>query len=80
VKLITHLHLVPMSRIRGAMLPLPNTHWWRGDQLKHRDGCEWSASRPCRFIPGLRVPGTRLVEGGVGLSRYGRGSEEKNIL
>jgi len=25
VKLTTHIHLVPSSRMRGAILPLPNT-------------------------------------------------------
>jgi hypothetical protein len=30
VKLTTHLHLVPRSRMRGAIPPLPNTSSWRG--------------------------------------------------
>jgi hypothetical protein len=37
LKLTTHLHLVPRSRMRGAIPPLPNTPPWRGAQLKHRD-------------------------------------------
>jgi hypothetical protein len=37
VKLTTHLHLVPGSKKRGAIPPLPNTPSWRGAQLKHRD-------------------------------------------
>jgi hypothetical protein len=37
VKLTTHLHLVPRSRIHGAIPPLSNTSSWRGAQLKHRD-------------------------------------------
>jgi hypothetical protein len=37
VKLTAHLHLVPRSRMRGAIPPLPNTPSWRGAQLKHRD-------------------------------------------
>jgi hypothetical protein len=37
VPLITHLNLVPTSRIRGAIPPLPNTPSWRGVQLKHRE-------------------------------------------
>jgi hypothetical protein len=37
VKLTSDLHLVPRSRIRGAIPPLPNTPSWRGAQLKHRD-------------------------------------------
>jgi hypothetical protein len=34
VKLTTHLHLVPSSRMRGAIPPFPNTSSWRGAQLK----------------------------------------------
>jgi hypothetical protein len=34
---VTPLCLVPRSRIRGAILPLPNTPSWRGIQLNHRD-------------------------------------------
>jgi hypothetical protein len=30
------------------------------------DRAEWSASRPCRFTPGERVPGTSWIEGRVG--------------
>jgi len=30
VKLATHLHLVPRSRMRGAIPLLPNTLPWRG--------------------------------------------------
>jgi hypothetical protein len=38
VKVTTHLQLVPMSRIRGSIHPLPNTPSWRISQLvKHRD-------------------------------------------
>jgi hypothetical protein len=29
-------------------------------------GGQWSASRPCRFIPGERTPYTHLVRGWVG--------------
>jgi hypothetical protein len=34
MKLTTHLHLVPRSRVRGVIPPLPNTPSWRGAQLK----------------------------------------------
>jgi hypothetical protein len=34
MKLTTHLHLEPRSRMRGAITPLPNTPLWRGAQLK----------------------------------------------
>jgi hypothetical protein len=34
------------------------------------DGGEWSASRPCRFTPGERAPGTHWIGGWVG-SRAG---------
>jgi len=34
MKLTTHLRLVPRSRIRGAIPPLPNTPSWPGAQLK----------------------------------------------
>jgi hypothetical protein len=37
VKLITHLHLVPRSRMRGIYPHSLNTPSWRGAQLKHRD-------------------------------------------
>jgi hypothetical protein len=37
LKLTTHLHLIPRSRMRGAILPLPNTPSWRGAHLNHRD-------------------------------------------
>jgi hypothetical protein len=30
-----HLHLVPRSRMCDAIPPFPNTHSWRGAQLKH---------------------------------------------
>jgi hypothetical protein len=30
MKLTNHLHLVPRSRMRGAIPPLPNTSLWRG--------------------------------------------------
>jgi hypothetical protein len=30
VKLTTHLHLVPRSRMRGTIPPLPSTSSWRG--------------------------------------------------
>jgi hypothetical protein len=34
VKLTTHLHLVPRSRMRGAIPPPPSTPSWRCAQLK----------------------------------------------
>jgi hypothetical protein len=43
-------------------------------------GSEQSASRPGRFIPGVRVPGTHWTGGWVGQSRSGRGGEEKNPM
>jgi hypothetical protein len=36
VKLTTYLHLVPRSRMHGAILPLSNTPSWRDAQLKQR--------------------------------------------
>jgi hypothetical protein len=43
------------------------------------DGSEWSVSRPDRFTPGERAPGTRWIGGWVGPQRRsGRGGEEKN--
>jgi hypothetical protein len=38
VKLTTHLHLMPRSRICGAMTPLPNMPPWPGAQLKKNTG------------------------------------------
>jgi hypothetical protein len=35
------------------------------------DGSEWSASRPGRFNPRDRTPGTHLIEGWVGQSVCG---------
>jgi hypothetical protein len=35
LSLITHLHLVPRSRMRGAVPPLPSTPSFPGAQLKH---------------------------------------------
>jgi hypothetical protein len=40
-------------------------------------GGEWSASRPCRFTPGERGPGTRWIGGWVG-PRTGLDDVEKN--
>jgi hypothetical protein len=40
------------------------------------DGGEWSASRPYRFNPGERVPGTHCIGGWVGF-RAGLGDVEK---
>jgi hypothetical protein len=43
------------------------------------EGGEWSASRPGRFTPMERAPGTHWIGGGVGpQSRSGNGGEEKN--
>jgi hypothetical protein len=36
MKLTTHLHLVPRSRMHGAIPPLPNTPPWHGAQLKKK--------------------------------------------
>jgi hypothetical protein len=36
VKLTTHLHLVPRSKMLGATSPLPNTPSWRGAQFKKK--------------------------------------------
>jgi hypothetical protein len=41
------------------------------------DGGEWSASRPYRFTPGERAPGTHWIGGWLGLSRSARCGEEK---
>jgi hypothetical protein len=39
-------------------------------------GGEWSASRPCRFTPGERAPGTQWIGGWVG-PRAGLNDVEK---
>jgi hypothetical protein len=36
VKLTTHLHLMPRSRMRRGIPPLPNTHPWRDSQLQNK--------------------------------------------
>jgi hypothetical protein len=45
VKLTTHLHLVPRSKMLSAVPPLPNTPSWRGAQLKHRDYITFTLNR-----------------------------------
>jgi hypothetical protein len=40
-------------------------------------GSEWSVSRPCRFTPGEKAPGTHWIGGWVGRRRSGRRGEEK---
>jgi hypothetical protein len=45
------------------------------------DGGEWSASRPCRFIPGGNSPRYSLYTSlGGSQIRYGRYGDEKNPL
>jgi hypothetical protein len=64
VKLTTHFRLVPRLRMHGAMPLLLPTFLWCGTSLNIwvnfalQDGSEWSASRPDRFTPGVRAPGT----------------------
>jgi hypothetical protein len=43
------------------------------------DEDEWSASRPCRFTPGERAPGTRLIGGWVGSWAGLDAVEKKNL-
>jgi len=37
VKLTTHIHLVPLSRMRGAIHPLPQYAFMAWRLVKHRD-------------------------------------------
>jgi hypothetical protein len=37
VKLTTHFHLVPRSRMHGAIPTFPNMPSWCGGELKHRE-------------------------------------------
>jgi hypothetical protein len=37
MKLTTHLHLVPRSKMYAVIPPFPSMPSWHGDQLKHRD-------------------------------------------
>jgi hypothetical protein len=39
---------------------------WRCSSTSALDGGEWSASRPGRFTPGERTPGTHWIEVWVG--------------
>jgi hypothetical protein len=48
VKLTTHLHLVPRSRMSGAVPAPPNTPPWRGAQLRHRDN--FTFTLPLLFV------------------------------
>jgi hypothetical protein len=46
-------------------------YWWNGgtaplSSTSALDGGEWSASRPGRFTPRERAPGTRWIGGWVG--------------
>jgi hypothetical protein len=47
--LTTHLHLVPRSRMRGAMPPLPNTPSWHGTHLKESTGTTLSFIHVCEM-------------------------------
>jgi hypothetical protein len=48
VKLTTHFHLVPRSRIRGVILPLPQYVFMAWYLVKHRDKFTFT-------LPGLRT-------------------------
>jgi hypothetical protein len=50
VKLTTHLHLVPRSRMRGAIPPLPNTSLWRGTYLSTGTLLYLYSSRRVRWL------------------------------
>jgi hypothetical protein len=43
-------------------------------------GGEWSASRPCRFTPGERAPGTHWIGGWVGPRTYLDDVEKRKFL
>jgi hypothetical protein len=43
-------------------------------------GGEWSASRPCRFTPGERAPGTHWIGGWVDLRDGLDGVEKRKFL
>jgi hypothetical protein len=43
-------------------------------------GGEWSASRPCRFIPGDRAPGTHWIGGWMGPQKWSGLRREEKIL
>jgi hypothetical protein len=43
-------------------------------------GDEWSASRPCRFSPGERTPGTHWIGGWVDPRAGMEDVEKRNIL
>jgi hypothetical protein len=43
-------------------------------------GGDWSASRPCRFTPGEKVPGINWIEGWVGLRAGLDDLEKKKYL
>jgi hypothetical protein len=77
VKLTTHLHQVPRLRVKGKVVPVLLTehhamkaHWGVEAQLhailaSELDGGDWSASRPDRFTPRKRAPGTHWIGGWV---------------
>jgi hypothetical protein len=54
VKLTTHLHLVPKSRIRGAIPPLPQHVCMAWCLVKHKDNFTFT------FIPFLSTAGFKI--------------------
>jgi len=75
VKLTTHLHIVPSSRMCGALLPLPQYVFMARCLVKHRNNfiyfvyvCQYSVSRGSSIS---KVTGYRLDDRG---SFSGRGT------
>jgi hypothetical protein len=62
-KLTTYLHLVPRSRIRGAIPPLPSTPSWRGAQLKRStETLPLPLPLPLRYISNIESEGGLTIK------------------
>jgi hypothetical protein len=58
VKLTPHLQLVPKSRIRGSVPPVPHTSSWYSAQLvNHRDNCAFTLLVSCGAQVSKTSPG-----------------------
>jgi len=54
VKLTTHLHLVPMTRMCGAIPPLPQYIFMAWFLVKHRDNFTFALTTTTKINVGLR--------------------------
>jgi hypothetical protein len=62
VKLTTHLHLVPRSRMHGAVPTFPNMHSWCSTQLKQRDNFTFTLPNLMLHNPFKKSTHTRIFK------------------